>query len=91
MLAKHQIWPSVHHLQLPQEVSDLQLAVQMRDDHLAECQRQSDIDQEQIDELERQLLMQVCQSTLKIFNAYTSTAEQPLVWPEVQQHCCLMA
>ena len=43
-----------------QEVRDLQLAVQMRDDHLAECQRQSDIDQQQIDDLERQLLMQVC-------------------------------
>lgn len=42
-----------------QEVQDLQLAVQMRDDHLAECQRQSDLDQQQIDELERQLLMQV--------------------------------
>lgn len=43
-----------------QEVLDLQLAVQMRDDHLAECQRQSEIDQQQIDELERQVLMQVC-------------------------------
>lgn len=42
-----------------QEVLDLQLAVQMRDDHLAECQRQSDIDQQQVDELERQVLMQV--------------------------------
>lgn len=38
---------------------DLQLAVQMRDDHLAECQRQSEMDQQQIDELERQVLMQV--------------------------------
>ena len=42
-----------------QEVLDLQLAVQTRDDHLAECQQQSDIDQQQIDELERQVLMQV--------------------------------
>ena len=42
-----------------QEVLDLQLAVQMRDDHLAECQGQSEIDQQQIDELERQVLMQV--------------------------------
>lgn len=42
-----------------QEVQDLQLAVQMRDDHLAECRHQSDLDQQQIDELERQLLMQV--------------------------------
>ena len=42
-----------------QEVQDLQLAVQLRDDHLAECRRQSDLDQQQIDELERQLLMQV--------------------------------
>ena len=42
-----------------QEVQDLQLAVQIRDDHLAECQHQSDLDQQQIDELERQLLMQV--------------------------------
>ncbi|DBA94296.1 hypothetical protein WJX77_005306 [Trebouxia sp. C0004] len=44
--------------QVQQEVLDLQLAVQMRDDHLAECQRQSDLDQQQIDDLERQLLMQ---------------------------------
>lgn len=46
-----------------QEVLDLQLAVQMRDDHLAECQRQSELDQQQIDELERQVLMQVCMHT----------------------------
>ena len=39
---------------------DLQLAVQLRDDHLAECQRQAEMDQQQVDELERQLLMQVC-------------------------------
>lgn len=49
-----------------QEVLDLQLAVQMRDDHLAECQRQSELDQLQIDDLERQLLMQVVH-TLKIY------------------------
>lgn len=42
-----------------QEVLDLQLAVQMRDDHLAECQRQSEVEQQQIDDLERQILMQV--------------------------------
>ena len=47
-----------------QEVLDLQLAVQMRDDHLAECQRQSDLDQQQIDDLERQLLMQVLTSSV---------------------------
>ncbi|KAL0024101.1 hypothetical protein WJX79_006964 [Trebouxia sp. C0005] len=47
---------STAHVQ--QEVLDLQLAVQMRDDHLAECQRQSELDQLQIDDLERQLLMQ---------------------------------
>jgi len=47
-----------------QEVLDLQLAVQMRDDHLAECQRQSELDQQQIDDLERQLLMQVLTSSV---------------------------
>ncbi|KAL0047798.1 hypothetical protein WJX82_000192 [Trebouxia sp. C0006] len=52
----HRKAESTAHVQ--QEVLDLQLAVQMRDDHLAECQRQSELDQQQIDDLERQLLMQ---------------------------------
>ena len=52
---------------LQREVQDLQLAVRMRDDHLAECQRQSDIDQQQIDDLERQLLMQVCDSQACVY------------------------
>lgn len=47
-----------------QEVLDLQLAVQMRDDHLAECQRQSEVEQQQIDDLERQILMQVSKHCL---------------------------
>lgn len=42
-----------------QEITDLQEAVRMRDAHLAECSRQADSDQQQIDDLERQLLMQV--------------------------------
>ena len=66
--------PYFQQSQLLQEVSDLQLAVQMRDDHLAECQRQSDTDQEQIDELERQLLMQACHSSVKSFVAYEMSA-----------------
>ena len=41
-----------------QEITDLQEAVRMRDSHLAECSQQADQDQQQIDDLERQLLMQ---------------------------------
>lgn len=47
---------------LVQEIADLQEAARIRDSRLGECSRQAELDQQQIDDLERQLLMQVSQA-----------------------------
>ena len=47
-----------HQVLVLQEITDLQEAVRIKDRHLAAYSRQADQDQQQIDDLERQLLMQ---------------------------------